>query len=113
MRSAWCPAHLLSFYKPPGDELVDRRFHKPRRYALPAPVPLAVVHNTRCVVVDVGPEFLEGTLPFLQYHMGGPLCLAIFSHRTVYLKHQVGQRLIGTEQVTVPREPFDTLQFLG
>src|ERR1019366_4651734 len=112
MRSTWCPSHLLSFYKPFGNELVYRRFHETCRYALPASMPLPVVHDSRCVVVDVGPELLEGAGQFLQYPVGRPPCLAILIYRTVYLKHQVGQRLIGTEQVTVPQEPFYTLQFL-
>src|SRR5258707_1272961 len=112
MRSAWCPSHLLFFYKPLGNELVDRRFREPRRYALTAPMPLAVVDDTRCVVVEVGCELLEGARQLLQHQVGGPFCLAILFHRAVYLKHQVGQRLIGTEQVTVPQKPFYTLQFL-
>ena len=60
MGTAWGPSHLLFLNKPLSDELVDRRFHKPRRYALPAPMPLPVVDDTSRGVVDIGAELLEG-----------------------------------------------------
>jgi hypothetical protein len=53
MSAARCPSHLLLLYKPLGDELVDCRFHKPRRYALPAAMALSVVDDSGRVVVDI------------------------------------------------------------
>jgi hypothetical protein len=52
MGIAWGPSHLLLFYKPLGNELIDRRFNETRRYALSAPMPFPVVDDTRRVVID-------------------------------------------------------------
>ncbi len=59
----WCPARLLFINKLLGNELIYCRFRKPRRYVLHAPMPLPIIGDTRCVVVDIGPELLEGAEP--------------------------------------------------
>jgi hypothetical protein len=43
MSSAWGPSHLLFLDEPLRDELVDRRFHKARRYPFAIPMTLPVI----------------------------------------------------------------------
>src|ERR1017187_217788 len=110
MSTAWGPSHLLFFYQPLGDELVDRRFHKARRNTFSTSLTLPVVDDTRSIVVDIGTEFFKGASQFLQYQVGGPPRLAIFN-RAVHLKYQVSQRLISAEFIAMPQKPFYTLKF--
>src|SRR5450631_1136853 len=109
MRTARGPSHLLFLNKPLGNELVDRRFHKASRNTFSTSMTLPVVDDTRCIVVDIGTEFLDGASQFLQYQVGGPPRLAIFFNRAVHLKHQVSQRLISAEFIAMPQKPFYTL----
>src|ERR1700679_3265342 len=111
MSSAWGPSHLLILDEPLGDKLVDRRFHKARRYSFPTPMTLHVVDDSRSIAVDIGPEFLEGASQFLKYQVRGSRRLAIFLNRAVHLKHQVSQSLVRTEQIAMPQKPFYTLEF--
>jgi hypothetical protein len=49
--------HLLLFYKPLCDQLVDRRFHKARRNTFSTSMTLPVIDNTRSIVVDIGERY--------------------------------------------------------
>ena len=112
MRSGRSPSHLLFFHKSLGNDLIDSRFREPRGYALTASPALTVVDDPGGVVVDVCPEFLEGSSQFLRYQVDRPFSLLIFLDRRIRFEHQVRQRLIRSEQVTVPEKPFHPFQIL-
>lgn len=91
MSPAQCLSHLLLLDEPLGDTLVDRRFHKARRYSFPTSMTLPVVEDSRSIVVDIGTEFLEGASQFLQCQVDGPLRLSIFLNRAIHFKHPGGR----------------------
>ena len=83
MRASWGPAHLLPLDEPPGNDLVDGRFHKSRRNTFPTPMTLPIVGDARSIVVDVGTKILKGTSQFLQYQVSGPPRLTVLFNRAV------------------------------
>ena len=53
------PLHLLLFGRPFAYDLIDRRFHKARRYSLLIAPTFAVIRNERLVHHDVCVELVE------------------------------------------------------
>src|ERR1035441_3065381 len=58
MRASWGPAHLLPLDEPPGNDLVDGRFHKSRRNTFPTPMTLPIVRVTYLFHQNWRPEEL-------------------------------------------------------
>ncbi len=59
MRSALGPLHLLLFDHPPAHHLIDHRLHEPGADPFTMVVPLAIVHNRRRIIADIGLSFVQ------------------------------------------------------
>src|ERR1035438_5693370 len=70
MSTAWGPSHLLLFYQPLGDELVDRRFHKARRNTFSTSLTLPVVDQKHCCRYRY--RILQGREPISSIPSGRP-----------------------------------------
>jgi hypothetical protein len=85
---------------------------KPGGDTLPASVPLSIIDDSTSVVINIGREFLQGAGQLFQCHRDRSSSLAIFLYRTVNFKHQIRQRLVCTEHITMPQELFGPLKLL-
>src|SRR5277367_5351120 len=106
MGATRCPAHLLLLDESLSDQLIDSRFHKPSGDTLPASVPLSIVDDSASVVINIGREFFQGAGQFLQNYRGRSPRLLIFLYGAVNFKHQIRQRLVSAEHITMPQIPF-------